>query len=112
MSLAFRSFCWPTEIEPAPVDRVKWFRDRAERDRLREEIDILNAEFDRTEKSHTRMAEVWTQLANSSSCPGASAYAQRTAHMYSKLARDCLHVYGSTKDRLEKIRGGGGWQIG
>jgi len=74
------------------VDRVKWFRERANRDRHREEVEILEADFERTALSHSRMAEVWDQLAES--CidkPGASgsAYARKKVGMYTGLAIEC-----------------------
>lgn len=75
------------------VDRVKWFRDRADRDRFREEVEILEAEFERTVLSHTRMADVWTQLADASSGPGAEAYAHKKACMYRGLANECSEAY-------------------
>ena len=45
------------------VDRVKWFRDCAACDRALEEKEILESEFDRVLHSFSRMAEVWTVLA-------------------------------------------------
>ena len=76
------------------VDRVKWFRDRADRDRVREEVEILEAEFERTVLSHTRMADVWTQLAGAASGPGAAAYAHKKTCMYRGLAKECSEAYG------------------
>lgn len=45
------------------MDRVKWFRDRAARDRVQEEKEILEAEFQCTTLSFTKMSDVWTKLA-------------------------------------------------
>jgi hypothetical protein len=77
------------------VDRVKWFRDRATRDRLKEEKEILEAEFERTIKSHSRLAGAWSELATRliSERPGASAYASQQSSMYSTLAEDCKVNY-------------------
>ena len=74
------------------MDRVKWFRDRADRDRCREEVQILEAEFDRTIISHQRMAEVWCQLAGEASGPGSTAYAHKKAKMYHGLANQCAQA--------------------
>jgi len=78
-----------------PVDRVKWFRERADRNRFREEVDILEAEFERTTLSHMRMTKVWTQLADryTPTHPGSAAYAHKKAHMYLELAKECSEAY-------------------
>jgi hypothetical protein len=80
---------------------VKWFRERAERDRFQEEVQILEAEFERTITSHGRMAEVWSELASrcSESKPGAAAYAHKKVGMYHQLQCDCKLAY---KTALEK----------
>lgn len=83
------------------MNRVKWFRDRAERDHLRDEVDICHAEFDRTVISHERMSDVWRQLGSTESCPGAVAYARKKAGMYIDLAETCQAVYTSTKEALK-----------
>jgi hypothetical protein len=85
------------------VDRVKWFRERANRDRLREETEILEAEFERTTASHTCMANVWNQLADR--CirnPGAAAYACKKVAMYTQLAAECTHMYQDAKRAVAK----------
>jgi hypothetical protein len=64
------------------VDRVKWFRDRADRDHFCEEVEILKAEFEQTMVSFNRMSDVWTELASRATGPGSVAYAQRKAVMY------------------------------
>lgn len=82
------------------VDRVKWFRDRADRDRFREEMEILEAEFERTIISFRRMASSWLKLADQQlDCqhPGAAAYAHRKVAMYNALAHDCEVTYISAR---------------
>lgn len=81
------------------VDRVKWFRDRADRDRFREEVQILEAEFERTIVSHARMADVWAQLAGTASGPGATAYAHKKAYMYRCLSTECSEAYDIAKKK-------------
>jgi hypothetical protein len=88
------------------VDRVKWFRDRADRDRFREEVQILQAEFERTVVSHKRMAEVWTQLADTVSCPGAVAYAHKKAEMYDGLAQECSKAYEVARKEVGSVNTG------
>lgn len=76
------------------MDRVKWFRDRAARDRAREEMEILKAEFDRTRLSFTKMSDVWTTLAaKNATCHSNAAYAYNQASLYCALAEDCGKMY-------------------
>ena len=88
---------------PYLVDRVKWFRDRADRNRFREEVDILEAEFERTTLSHRRMAEVWTQLADTPTHPGSAAYAHKKVAMYSQLQNNCKSAYAIALEQAAKI---------
>ena len=72
------------------VDRVQWFRDRAQMQRWEEEVEILEEEFRRTIRSFDRMAEVWTQLANTpNTAMGYAPYAFRHAQGYHDMAEDC-----------------------
>ncbi|GLB34092.1 hypothetical protein LshimejAT787_0109760 [Lyophyllum shimeji] len=77
------------------MDRVKWFRDRAARDRSREEKEILEEEFRRSVTSFQRMSQVWTELAKDAkeSRVGYGAYGYRQAAMYGKLADDCNTIW-------------------
>jgi hypothetical protein len=79
------------------VDRVRWFRARANRDRWREEVEILEEEFRSTYRSFTRMSEVWEQLATrcetSLEGRGRRAYAYRQVLMYDEMARTCQGHY-------------------
>jgi hypothetical protein len=45
--------------------RVKWFRDREQKTRAIEEVQLLTAEFDRTIKSFKTMATTWNAVVNS-----------------------------------------------
>jgi hypothetical protein len=80
-----------------PVDRVKWFRDRVDRDRFREEAQILDAEFKWTIISFSRMSEVWTELAIKAASPGSAAYAHRKATMYLVMCTARLQAVGQAK---------------
>jgi hypothetical protein len=82
-----------------PVDRVKWFRDRADQDCFREEAQILDAEFKRTIISFSRMSEVWTELAIKAASPGSAAYAHRKATMYRGLEEECAQAYTAVLKR-------------
>jgi hypothetical protein len=82
------------------VDRVKWFRDRADRDRFREEVEILEAEFERTMTSFNRLSDVWTQLASSATGPGRAAYAWRKAVMYQGLEQECKQAYSVAQKKV------------
>lgn len=85
------------------MDRVKWFRERANRDRYREEVEILEADFERTIFSHFRMAEVWTAMAeNCIKEPGAAAYARKKAVMYQNLSNEASKMYTDAKAAADK----------
>jgi hypothetical protein len=81
------------------VDQVKWFHDRADQDRFREEVKILEAEFERTIASFNQMSDIWTELASGATGPGSAAYAQRKAIMYQGLAEECKQVYSVVRKR-------------
>ena len=76
---------------------MKWFRDRANRDRFRKEVQILEEEFDRTIVSFRRMSDVWTQLTSKVDAPGSAAYAHRKAIMYQGLEEDCVQAYAAVR---------------
>jgi hypothetical protein len=85
------------------VDRVKWFRERANRDRYREETEILEADFERTVLSHSRMAEVWTTMADRcTDNPGAAAYARKKVVMYRNLSNEAAKLYADAKTDAAK----------
>ena len=85
------------------MDRVKWFRERANRDRYQEETEILEADFEHTVLSHSRMAEVWTEMAEQcTQQPGAAAYARKKAVMYTNLANDASKAYADAKEEADK----------
>jgi hypothetical protein len=77
------------------VDQVKWFRDRADRDRFREEVQILDAEFKRTIVSFSRMSQVWIELSDKAVDPGNAAYACKKAAMYRGLEEECEQAYAA-----------------
>ncbi|KAJ3567379.1 hypothetical protein NP233_g6404 [Leucocoprinus birnbaumii] len=70
------------------LDRVRWFRERAAVERLKEELEILEEEFRRVHTSFSRMNEVWTTLAKNSKSAGFASYALRQAHMHASFARE------------------------
>lgn len=93
------------------VLRVQWFRARAERDRWREEVEILEAERRRIEKSHRRLAENWNILAKRHGCdsarpqrhPGVAAYAYRQAKtVHERLAEHCVKEWDKTEVKIRK----------
>jgi len=98
-----------------PVDRVKWFRDRAARDRAREEKEILDEEFRRTVVSFTQMADVWLKLAKDSQRRGFSSYAHEKSDMYCLLASGCQKDWEAAHEAaavLAKEMSGGDSQDG
>ncbi|KAJ3567111.1 hypothetical protein NP233_g6578 [Leucocoprinus birnbaumii] len=75
------------------LDRVRWFRARASRDRLQEEVEIICAEFQRVTVSFTRMTDIWKTIGDRMSAQesdeyiaqGYRAYAYKQAEMYEQL---------------------------
>jgi hypothetical protein len=74
-------------------DRVKWYRDRSHRDRLREEKEILEEELKRTSRYFAYMKGTWLTLAkdHEESRPGKAAYANKQAAVY-----ECLRGAAAT----------------
>ena len=75
-----------------PVDRVKWFRSRADRDRWQEEIEKLEVEFTCTILFHTKMAAIWRELANKVE---GNKPADRTAAVYNHSKGTSEHKPGA-----------------
>ncbi|KAJ6550381.1 hypothetical protein DFH09DRAFT_894164, partial [Mycena vulgaris] len=84
--------------------RVKWFRDRALRDRAIEEVETLTAEFDRTIKSFRKNSEIWQAIAESTAAEdqasaamdsdaGWRAYAYKQAAMHGRFAAQCEEAW-------------------
>ena len=71
------------------VDRVKWFRERSARNRLREEKEILEEELKRTANSFSYLTRMWKNLAGRSSALGEVSYAHKQAAMFERLGADC-----------------------
>ena len=71
------------------MDRVKYFRDRALRDRAREEREILEEEFKRTIRSYDVLPTAWLGQAEKASSPGSKAYAHKQAAMLERLSKNC-----------------------
>lgn len=72
------------------VDGVKWFQDRAGRNRAREEKEILEEEFRRAITSFEKMSASWKQLGErSSKRRGASGYARKKVDMHAQLRDEC-----------------------
>ena len=86
-----------------PVDHVKWFRERASRDRHHEEMETVEADFERTIISHTRMAVVWTKMANRcTEDPGGAAYARKKVVMYTNFSNEAQKMYSKARADADK----------
>lgn len=85
-----------TLIHNRAVDRVRWHRQRAERDRHTEEVQILQEELRRVIRTHQKFADLWRSRVLKAPMNrvdnGRNAYALRTAAMHDKL-----------RDRAEKL---------
>ncbi|KAJ6535031.1 hypothetical protein B0H19DRAFT_900657, partial [Mycena capillaripes] len=82
-----------TEVEEMAwekeLSRVKWFRERALRDRAVEEVETLECEFDRAIAWFAKNSDVWNCLAGQANEPGAKAYAFKQAKMYMEMSEEC-----------------------
>ncbi|KAJ7238319.1 hypothetical protein B0H12DRAFT_995256, partial [Mycena haematopus] len=65
---------WEAELE-----RVKWFRDRALRDRAVEEVELLDEEFRRAIAWFEKSGTVWDTLGDEATQAGKKAYAYKQA---------------------------------
>jgi hypothetical protein len=86
------------------VERVKWFRDRALRDRAVEEVETLTEEFGRTIKSFRNNSRIWQAIAETTAEEGQTgaaaesdagwrAYAYKQAAMYGRFAAQCEEAW-------------------
>ena len=86
-----------------PVDHVKWFRERANRDRHHEEMETVEVDFERTIILHTRMAEVWTKMANRcTEDPRGAAYARKKVVMYTNFSNEAQKMYSKARADADK----------
>ncbi|KAJ6607491.1 hypothetical protein B0H10DRAFT_2227795 [Mycena sp. CBHHK59/15] len=84
----------------AEVNRVKWFREHALRDRAQEEKEMLEQEFERVITWFSKTADVWEKLAAKTEGAGAKAYAHKQARMYHKLSDNCSAKYKILDQRV------------
>ena len=77
------------------VDRVRWFRTRAEMEHWEEEVLILCAEFNRTEWTFAFLSHAWKQTATTviGAKLGYAAFAYKHADMYGHMAKHCRDTY-------------------
>jgi hypothetical protein len=84
------------------VDRVRWFRLRAARDRRVEEVGVLKAEFCRTERSFSGLSGAWQACIKddvvSRELRGANAYASKQALMYYEMGLRAKTLFQSALD--------------
>ena len=103
-SLAFSCSARPDHISTA--DRVRWHRQRAERDRHEEEVEILKEELRRVMRTHKKFYDLWlchvVEQPSSRLEMGRNAYAMRTAAMHESLRAHAENMYAiATKPRFE-----------
>ncbi|KAK1227310.1 hypothetical protein PQX77_009695 [Marasmius sp. AFHP31] len=85
------------------LERVPWFRVKADAQRWIEEVEILEEEFRRTIAGCNKMGEVWEQAADPQGRgPGYVAYAHQKADMFRLMANKARNVFESKEV-------GGGW---
>lgn len=82
---------------------MRWFRERAGVDQLKEELEILEEEFRRTYKVFLWMGETWDQLAMLPGSAGGVCYARRQAEMFCQLADDCLSTWEEREKQYVQI---------
>ncbi|KAJ3565721.1 hypothetical protein NP233_g7455 [Leucocoprinus birnbaumii] len=92
------------------LDRVRWFRARASRDRLQEEVEIICAEFQRVTVSFSRMTDIWKTIGDRMSAQesdeyiaqGYRAYAYKQAEMYEQLNLASLSHWAEAAAHMAK----------
>ncbi|KAH9830166.1 uncharacterized protein C8Q71DRAFT_717239 [Rhodofomes roseus] len=86
------------------VDRVQWFRAKAEMTRANEEVNKLHAEFKRTILGFKNMSKAWEAVSTKKDLSrGAQVYAWKKADMFSKMSLQCANAFASTRrDHEEK----------
>ena len=86
------------------VDRVQWFRARADLTRVQEEINKLHAEFKRACLGFEALAAAWEGRTEGPGLShGARAYAKKKADMYRRLGGQCAAAFAKVrKDPEEK----------
>ncbi|KAJ7710936.1 hypothetical protein B0H17DRAFT_1324352 [Mycena rosella] len=88
------------------MDQVKWFRDRALRDRAVEEKETLEEEFKRAILWFAKTELIWVKMGDDAEEAGSKAYAYKQAAMFHKLGGDCAKAYAdapglAAQDRME-----------
>ncbi|EPS99917.1 hypothetical protein FOMPIDRAFT_15395, partial [Fomitopsis schrenkii] len=89
---------WTTSAEAdawqLEVDRVQWFRARADLARVNEEINKLHAEFKRLVLGFSNMSRAWQACAmNPLLSVGARAYALKKGDMFATLSKQSASVF-------------------
>lgn len=82
------------------VDRVQWFRARADMERWQEEVEILEEELWRMVRGCQRMDVVWTKMAEKCEKAGYKAYALQKAFMFKRMSDDA---------NTKLLKAGGKW---
>ncbi|KAL0061228.1 hypothetical protein AAF712_011987 [Marasmius tenuissimus] len=86
------------------IERVPWFRARADVHRWLEEVELLEEEFRRMIKGCEKMSEVWklTAVESRGKGEGYGAYAYHKSDMFARMAWNGREVF-------ESVKVGGGW---
>ena len=83
------------------VDRVRWFRARADMKRWKEEVTILREEFKRTYRTFMFLSNTWSKsgMGFPESRPGYRIYAQERASVYLEMAKRCRSEFKSIEGK-------------
>ncbi len=73
---------------------MEWFRARQDTRQWKEEVEILEAELERTRRFFSWMSSIWTQLTAGPSKPGYAEYAHEKADMHATRAKECKGPHG------------------
>ena len=77
------------------MDRVQWFRVRAQMERWEEEVEIVEEEFRRTVRAYEATGRMWSELGEKSRTKGKGyvAYALQKASMFEEMATDAREKF-------------------
>ncbi|KAJ7715352.1 hypothetical protein B0H16DRAFT_1339967 [Mycena metata] len=94
---------WEVESKSHPEIPMRWFRERALRDRAIEEVETVEAEFGRVIAWFRKNSEIWERMAEGAS-GGAKAYTHKQAERYRELGEECVREWARAPALVEEDR--------
>lgn len=86
------------------VRRVKWFREKDECERWREEVEIIEAEAPRTATYHDKYSIAWAKIASAESDEGKKAYAWKRFNFHVCLRDQMNREWVKAQSEAQRVR--------